>query len=114
DGCRVVGAAVSGKAARGLATGSGIESFTLFKLLREQERGFDDRPNPKARLLAEFKHATWQIDGQTRKKMLREYHRPTSRLVHELKYATWQISKKHRDFLNARLERERFRLDEKT
>jgi conjugative relaxase-like TrwC/TraI family protein len=114
SGFRVIGAAVAGKAARGLETDSGIESFTVAQLLYEMDRGFDYRPSLKQQVIAEFLYATWQINGKTRKKLLGELHQPTSRIGHEWKYATHKISKTHRDFLNLRLDREKFRLDPRT
>lgn len=114
EGYRVIGAALAGKAAQGLQEGAGIQSHTIAKLLKELDQGFEYEPDTKRKIVAEFKYATWQIGDDTRKKMLGEYHQPTSRLAHEWKYATGQISRKHRDFLNYRLEREQYRLDEKS
>ena len=117
EGYKVLGAAVAGKAARGLQEGAGMDSFTLSRLLYEQKRGFDgargfdDGPDGKRKLAAEFKHATWQIDGATRKKMLGEYHKPSSRFVHEWKYQTFQISEQRRDFLNNKLEYQNYQRD---
>ncbi|MCX6378982.1 MAG: relaxase domain-containing protein [Armatimonadetes bacterium] len=113
-GYRVIGASLSGKAAQGLQEGAGIPSDTIAKFLKELDRGFDYSPDAGRAFKAEFKYATWQIDGDTRKKIRGEYHQPTSPLAHEWKYATWQIGSKQRDFLNYRLEREQYRLDEKT
>ena len=46
--------------------------------------------------------------------MLGQYHKPETKAINEFKYATWQISKNQRDFLNYQVEREQFKIDEKT
>ncbi|MDE2125251.1 MAG: relaxase domain-containing protein [Armatimonadetes bacterium] len=113
-GYRIIGAAVSGKAARGLARSSGIDSITISRLLYELGRPPLNGPGIMQSLKAEFKHATWQIDSKTRRKLLGQYHKATSRLAHEWKYMTWQISRRHRDFLNYKLDRDKYKLDNKT
>ena len=73
QGYRVLGATVAGKAAGG-AFACGWRRYrkcvTISKLLAELDKGFDYEPDTKRKILAEHKHATWQIGGDTRKKML--------------------------------------------
>ncbi len=114
SGYKVIGVAVAGKAGRELEKGADIESFTVAKLLKELDQGFDYGSSVKLKVVTEFLHATHQINGKTRAKMLGEYHEPTSHLAHEWKYATHQISARQRNFLNMQLDREKFRLDERT
>lgn len=113
-GYTVLGAALAGKAAQGLQEGAGIQSDTLERLLHQLEGGDAETPEWKRALRAEWKHATWQIDGKTRQKMLGTYHKPTSQAAHAWKYATWQISNKHRKFLDAQLDRKRYHLSAKS
>lgn len=119
NGYKVIGAALSGKAAQGLEEGAGIKSETIAKFLYQADRydeqrksdfGKEGNPNQRKqvmrRLYAEYKQATWQWSDKTKKKYLSEWIKPTSKARHEFLYATWQISKKHRNYLNAEIGRQ--------
>jgi len=116
QGFKVIGAAVAGKAARGLEEGAGIKSTTVARLGFEWERGFDSiQVSEKWARKVEWLHATWQIDSKTRRELLAPLEVPKTKLGAEWQYATWQISKSQKEMLEKHIERrERFELDAKT
>ena len=115
QGFKVIGAAVAGKAARGLEAGAGIPSATVARLGWEWERGFDLVPSEKWTRKVEWLHATWQMDSKTRRELLAPLEVPQTKLGSAWQYATWQISQKQRELVDKQIERRaRFALDEKT
>ena len=114
DGYKVIGATFTNAKARDFQSKTGIKTATIRKTNAEIKKGFKHKTNAKRKILAEFKYATHQISKETRDKMLGQYHKPETKAINEFKYATWQISKNQRDFLNYQVEREQFKIDEKT
>ncbi len=113
NGYKVIGATFTNAQARDFQSKTGIKTATIKKTNAEIEKGFNTKNAPK-KFLAEFLYATHQIDKEARDIMLGQYQKPGAKTLCEFKYATWQISKRKRDFLNYQIERERFRIDEKT
>lgn len=115
QGFKVIGAAVAGKAARGLEEGAGIASTTLARLALEWERGFEIAPSAEFVRKIERLHATWQIDGKTRRELLSPLDVPGSKTALEWQHATWQISSRQKEWLEKQIERrEKYQLDDKT
>jgi conjugative relaxase-like TrwC/TraI family protein len=63
---------------------------------------------------AEYKYSTWQWSGKTKKKYLGGYYKATSKAHHAFWYATHRISKRHMEYLNSELKRQKFEVTKKT
>lgn len=113
-GFKVIGVSFTNANAKLFETQTGIKTKTLSKTNYELKKGFENKVDLKRKINAEFKYATHQISKDTKDKLLGLYHKPSSKNIHNLKYATWQISKAQKNYLDYQLEREHFRVDEKT
>jgi conjugative relaxase-like TrwC/TraI family protein len=113
-GFKVIGVSFTNETSKFFETQTGVKTRTLRKTNYELQKGFENKIDLKRKIKAEFKYATYQISKDTKDKMLGLYHKPSSKSIHNLKYATWQISKAHKNYLDYQLEREHFRVDEKT
>jgi len=119
QGYEIRGASLQATTVKDLERETTIKSSTIAQLLidieREKEwnarlpefeakqKAYDEKAKA-LKLRAEWLHATHQIDGTTKKKMLGEYWKPVSKPYHEFLHSTWQISKEQKEFLNARLD----------
>jgi conjugative relaxase-like TrwC/TraI family protein len=103
---KVIGVTWSGKEAKFLENKTGVKTNTVSRMMKELEQGFDKtEPGKLKKMWAEYKYATHQMSGKSKRKYLGQEHKPQNEVIHGLKHATWKISKKHKDYLDYQVER---------
>ncbi len=116
QGYKVLGITFSRRGAVEFEQTTGIKSGSVreAKNVLNRDKSQEDAHERKVKRKTEIKYAIHRISGKTRARILNKFQEPTSEFEHNIKYATHQITKKHRDYLNAELRRQRFNVDEKT